>query len=160
MRDEHIIEILDNAPVTTLPAEALELVRTHTKSCSSCDSAFRAAVASSALLKQRSEVSLEPAPFFQTRVMAAWRERQAAESVPALLRLWRSAGALVSTMAVTTIALAVLSVMYPAPAQQVSEPLAAAAYSAESVLLGQGADEQLSDEQVLSTIYADYEEAR
>jgi hypothetical protein len=159
MRDEHIIEILDNSPVNSLPAETLELVRLHTMSCSSCDGAFRAAIASSALLKQRSEVSIEPSPFFQTRVMAAWRERHAAESVPALVRLWRSAGALVSTMAVTTIALAVLSVMYPAPAQQVSEPVAAT-YSAESVLLGQGADEQLSDEQVLSTIYADYEEAR
>jgi hypothetical protein len=62
-------------------------------------------------------------------------------------------------MAVTTMALAVLSVIYPAPTQEVSEPVAAA-YSAESVLLDQAADEQLSDEQVLSTIYADYEETR
>ena len=159
MRDEHIIEILDNSPLKSLSAETLELVRTHSKSCSSCDVAFRAAVASSALLKERSDVTVEPSPFFQTRVMAAWRERQTVESVPAFLRLWRSAGALVSTMAVTTIALAVLSFMYPAPTPQVSESLATA-YSAESVLLDQAADEQLSDEQVLSTIYADYDEAK
>ena len=159
MRDEHIIEILDNSPLTSLPAETLESVRAHSKTCSSCDIALRAAMASSALLKQRTEVMVEPSPFFKTRVMAAWRERQTAESVPAFLRLWRSAGALVSTMAVTTMALAVLSFMYPAPTPQSSESLATA-YSAESVLLDQGADEQLSDEQVLSTIYADYDEAK
>ena len=159
MRDDHIIEILDNSPLTSLPAETLESVRNHCKSCLSCDIAFRAVMASSALLKQRTEVLVEPSPFFQTRVMAAWRERQTAESVPAFLRLWRSAGGLVSTMAVTTIALAVLSFMYPAPTPPVSESMATA-YSAESVLLDQTADEQLSDEQVLSTIYADYDEAK
>jgi anti-sigma-K factor RskA len=159
MRDEHIIEILDNSPVGSLPAETLDFVQTHSKRCSSCNSAYRAAIASSALLRQRVEAGVEPSPFFQTRVMAAWRERQTAENVPALLRLWRSAGALVSTMAVTTVALAVLSVIYPAPTQQVSEPVVAT-YSAESVLMEQTADEQLSDEQVLSTIYAEYDEAR
>ena len=159
MKDDHIIEILDNSPLTSLTAETLQSVRAHSKSCSSCDSAFRAAMASSALLKQRTEVTVEPTPFFQTRVMAAWRERQASESVPAFLRLWRSAGVLVSTMAVTTVALGVLSFMYPAPTPQVSESLATA-YSAESVLLDQTADEQISDEQVLSTIYAEYDEAK
>ena len=37
---------------------------------------------------------------------------------------------------------------------------ALSAYSAESVILGQGSDEQLTYEQVLSTIYADEDEAR
>lgn len=159
MKDEHIIEILDNSPLTSLPADTLQSVRVHSKSCSACDIAFRAAMASSELLKQRTEVTIEPSPFFQTRVMAAWRDRQATESVPAFLRLWRSAGALVSTMAVTTVALGVLSFMYPAPTPQVAESLATA-YSAESVLLDQTSDEQISDEQVLSAIYADYDEAK
>ena len=159
MRDEHIIEILDNSPLMSLPEETREAMQRHNTGCSSCDVAYRAALASSALLKQRTSVTVEPSPFFQTRVMAAWRERQAAESVPAFLRLWRAAGALVSTMAVTTMALAILSFMYPAPTPQVTESLATA-YTAESVLLDQAVDEQLSDEQVLSTIFADYEEAK
>jgi hypothetical protein len=159
MRDEHIIEILDNSPLTSLSADTLEFVRTHSKSCLSCGSAYRAAVASSILIKERVQTVVEPSPFFQTRVMAALRERQAAESVPAFVRLWKSAGALVSSMAVTTVALAALSFMYPAQSTQVSEPMATA-YSAESVLLDPLTDEQLSDEQVLSAIYADYDEAR
>ena len=159
MKDEHIIEILDNSPLISLSAETLESVQRHSRGCPSCDVAYRAAMASSALLKKRTAVAVEPSPFFQTRVMAAWRERQANESVPAFLRLWRAAGALVSTMAVTTIALAILSFLYPAPTPPVVESLATA-YTAESVLLDQSVDEQLSDEQVLSTIYADYEEAK
>jgi hypothetical protein len=61
-------------------------------------------------------------------------------------------------MAVTTAALAVLSFVLPAPAVAVDDQTASA-YSAESVILGQGSDE-LSYEQVLSTIYAEEDEAR
>jgi hypothetical protein len=72
-------------------------------------------------------------------------------------RLWGSAKALVSTMAVTTAALAVLSFMMPAtPAVDQT----ASAMSAESVIMGQASDEQMSYEQVLATIYEDEDEAR
>jgi hypothetical protein len=121
----------------------------------SCASAYRAFSVSSALIKERAQVVIEPAPFFQTKVLAALRERQALENVPVFSRLWKSAGALVASMAVTTAALAGLSFMVPpavAPAEQT-----ASAYSAESVLLDQGGEDQMSYEQVLSTIYADDE---
>ena len=90
--------------------------------------------------------------------MAALREQQAVESVPAMLRLWKSARALVSSMAVTTAALAVLSFVLPGPA--VADDQTASAYSAESVIMDQGSDEQMSYEQVLSTIYAEEDEAK
>ncbi len=91
--------------------------------------------------------------------MAALREQQAVESVPAMLRLWRSAKVLVSSMAVTTAALAVLSFMLPSQTTPVTIKQLRL-YSAESVIMGQNADDQMSYEQVLSTIYEDDDEAR
>jgi len=101
---------------------------------------------------------IEPSPFFQTRVMAAWREQQAVESEPAFMRLWKSASALVSTMALATVVLAVTTFVYPDPATAVTEQVASSD-AAEAVIFDQG-DEQLTYEQVLSTIYDEADEAR
>jgi hypothetical protein len=60
-------------------------------------------------------------------------------------------------MAVTTAALAVLSFVLPAPGIAVDDQTVPV-FSAESVIMGN--DEQISYEQVLSTIYADEDEAR
>ena len=159
MKDEHIIEILDGAPLSSLSAEQLSLVKSHSQSCSTCGSAYRAAALSSAIVKGRVQQAIEPSPFFQTKVMAALRERQAVESVPAILRLWKTAGALVSSMAVTTAALAAFSFVMPVQVTSQTDQTASA-YSAESVILDQGSDDQLSYEQVLTTIYADDDEAK
>ena len=159
MNDKHIIEILDSAPRNSLSREQLEIVRTHSLECSECQRAYLAASLSSVLIKERSQTTVEPSPFFQTKVLAALRARQAAENVPVFGRLWKSAGVLVSSMAVTTAALAALSILVPANTMPASEQTATA-YSAESVIFDQGVDDQLSYEQVLSTIYADEEEAK
>jgi hypothetical protein len=158
MKDECIIDILDSAPLASLTEEQLMIVRAHSQGCVDCGNAYRAAKLSSVVIKDRAQATIEPSPFFQTRVLAALREQQAAENVPVLARLWKSAGALVSSMAVTTAALAALSLMVPAPATTTSEQTATA-YSAESVLLDQGSEE-LSYEQVLSAIYAEENEAK
>lgn len=157
MKDKHIIDVLDNRPILNLSESELSEIEVHVRECVSCREAYEAAKLSAMVLQSRAQATIEPSPFFQTRVMAAWREQQAAESVPAMWRLWGSAKALVSTMAVTTAALAVFSFMMPAtPAsdQAVSD------LSAESVIMGQASDEQLSYEQVLSTIYEEDDEAR
>src|SRR6185369_11291408 len=109
-----------------------------------CGTAFEAAQVSALVIKQRAQVKIEPSPFFQTRVMAAWREQQNVESVPAFLRLWKSASALVSTMALATIALGALTFVYPEPATALSDQLASAD-AAEAVIFDQG-DEQLTYE--------------
>ena len=121
-------------------------------------SAYEAAQLSEVILRSRAQVTFEPSPFFQTRVMAALREQNAVESVPAMLRLWKSARALVSSMAVTTAALAVLSFVLPAPITSVVET--ASVDSAESVILDQGNDDQMTYAQVLSAIYDEDDEAR
>ncbi len=157
MNEKHIIEVLDNTSIARLSEIELTEIRAHVKECLGCRDAFAAAQLSAAILKQRVQVVVEPSPFFQTRVMAALREQQAVESVPAMFRLWKSAKVLVSSMAVTTAALAALSFALPAtPAPSVEQ---AAALSAESVIMGQASDE-MTYEQVLSTIYADEDDAR
>ena len=156
MKDKHITEILDNASIANLSEFELSEVRIHVKDCASCRDAYEAARLSALVIKSRTQVTIEPSPFFQTRVMAALREQQAVDSVPAMFRLWRSARALVSSMAVTTAALAVLSFVLPGSA--VADDQTFSAYSLESVIMDQGSDE-LSYEQVLSTIYADEDEA-
>jgi anti-sigma-K factor RskA len=159
MNNNHIIEIIDAGPVATLSEIELDRVKAHARECEPCRSAFEAAQLCASVMRERAEVSIEPSPFFQTRVMAAWREQQAAESVPAFLRLWKSASALVSTMAIATIVLGVVSFVSPDQQPAVALEQTASAYSAESVVFG-SADEQLTYEQVLNTIYDDEDEAR
>jgi hypothetical protein len=156
---KHITEILDRASIAALSESDLNEVRAHVLECMACQDAYEAARLSAIVIQKRAQVVIEPSPFFQTRVMAALREQQAVESVPAMLRLWRSAKALVSTMAVTTAALAVVSFMQPSQTAPATDQTASA-YSAYSVIMDQGADDQMSYEQVLSTIYDDDDEAR
>lgn len=156
---KHITEILDNASIAALSESELNEVRAHALECGSCRSAYEAARLSAVVLKSRAQAAIEPSPFFQTRVMAALREQRETESAPAFGRLWKSAKLLVSSMALTTAALGVLSFVLPGSAIT-TEDQALSAYSAESVIMGQTADEQLTYEQVLSTIYEDDDDAR
>ena len=140
-------------------------LRAHTDTCLECRRAYEAAQISSALLRARIAEASEPPPFFQTRVLAALRERQASDESSALGRLWKATGALVSSMAATVAALALLSVFAPGSQpimgtqQQEEEPVVVASalnsYSAEEVLFDQNEppDDQMSYEQVLTTIY-------
>ena len=157
--NKHITEILDRASIAMLSESELNEIRVHALECMSCRDAYEAARLSAVVIKSRAEMTIEPSPFFQTRVMAALREQQAVESVPAMLRLWRSAKVLVSTMAVTTAALAFVSFMQPSQTAPAVDQTASA-YSAYSVIMDQDADDQMSYEQVLSTIYEDEDDAR
>lgn len=159
MRDEHIKRLLDEAPLAQLGKAELAAVRAHAATCGECGRAFEAARASSLMLQARTQEAFEPSPFFQTRVLAALRERRAAEEERwTLARLWKSAGLLVSSMAATTAALAVFT--FVAPAEQATAQVASAeTYSAESVILGDEADEQMTYDQVITSLYGAEDEA-
>ena len=163
MNDKHIIEIVDNVSLASLSKAELEEVRGHAEACDSCSAAFEAAQIAALVMRERVNTKVEPSPFFHTRVLAAWREQQTVETAPAFLRLWKSASALVSSMAVATIALAVLTFVVPEPATAVQEQTASA-YSAESIIFDQGEDQstdgQLTYAQVLNAIYEEEDEAR
>jgi hypothetical protein len=163
MKEKHIIDILDSAPLASLAESELMTVRTHALACSDCRRAYEAAQLATLVIRERSAESVEPSPFFQTRVMAALREQQANNRVPVFSRLWKSAGALVSTMAATTAALAVLSFWAPGSETSTATDATAAVspYSAEAVLLDQNSSQdQMTYDQVLNTIYVEEFEAK
>ncbi|HEX6183750.1 MAG TPA: hypothetical protein VFZ44_07560 [Pyrinomonadaceae bacterium] len=161
MRDEHIKRLLDEAPLASLGKAELAALRAHAEGCAECRQAFEAAEAASLMLRARASETFEPSPFFQTRVLAALRERRAAEEGWTLARLWKSAGLLVSSMTATVAALAVLTLVAPqdeVTAQQVAS--GATPYTAEALLFDE-ADAQMTYEQVLTTLYeSEDEEAR
>ena len=158
MKAQHIVSILENTPFAGLSESDLVLIRAHTNVCSNCQQAYEAAQISALLLKERVAETFEPAPFFQTRVLAILRERQTGNEPWALRRMWRAAGALVSSMALTVATLAVLSFVVPGPGStSVTQNVASVsnAYSAEAVILDQRdrPDDQISDDQVFTTLY-------
>ena len=158
MKDKHIINLLESAPLAELSESDLSEVRAHADECAGCRQAFEAAQIAALLLKERAAETFEPSPFFHTRVMATLRERQTANDQWAWSRVWRSAGALASSMVATVAALAVLT--FVIPGQVTPETTALSAYSAEEVILNHGeSDDQVSDGQVLTTLY-DSEEDR
>jgi hypothetical protein len=160
MNDTHITQILDNTPLAALSESQLGSIRAHVANCADCARAFKAAQLSALLIKERvSEASAEARnanPFFQTRVLAAWREQR--ESGWSFGRLWKATGALVSSMVVTTAALAALTFIVPAE-ESTQEPTAVASSSAESVMFDQS-EEEMTNEQALNAIYYDEDEAR
>jgi anti-sigma-K factor RskA len=166
MRNEHIISLLENTPFASLGENDLIAIRTHAEICSDCLRAFQAAQVSRLLLKERAAVDpaseFQPSPFFHTRVLATLRERQTANDSWAFPRLWRAAGALASSMAAAVAMLAVLTFVIP-ETQVVSGSQVSSlrnGYSAEEVLLDQTSQaEEVSDGQMLTTIYSEDEEA-
>lgn len=168
MKDEHIIGLLESAPLASFAENDLDAMRAHTDQCSACLRAFQVAQVSTLLLREGATEAFEPSPFFHTRVMATLRERQAANGAWAnswsLSRLWRAAGTLTSSMVATVAALAVLTFVIPgsevASGPQVSS--LTSSYSAAEVILDQGPplDEQLSDDQLLTTIFGAEDEER
>ena len=160
MRDEHIKKLLDEAPLSSLGEREVAAVRAHTETCAECRRAFEAAQASTLMLKARTAEAFEPSPFFQTRVLAALRERRGTEEERWTLgRLWKSAGLLVSTLAATTAALAVFT--FVAPQEQANGPELASGetYSAESVIFDEAGEEQMTYDQVLTSLYGSEDEA-
>jgi hypothetical protein len=165
MNDDHITYILDNSPLTQLSEVELRTVRAHVEGCDGCAQAFEAAQLWALVIRERASEAREAAanfnPFFQTRVLAAWREQQAANRVPAFRRLWNATAALVASMAATTAALAVLTFVAPS-SNTTNQPTAAVVpYSAETVVLDQDQDDNsMTDDQVINAVYVDDDEGK
>jgi anti-sigma-K factor RskA len=160
MKDDHIQRLIDEKPLTALSDTELQSIRTHIANCVDCARAFEAAQLSALLISERvgeaAEDALTPNPFFQTRVLAAWREQQ--EQGWNLSRLWKATGALVSSMAATTAVLAALTFVIPAEEPAATQTASLLPSSAEAVMLEE--EEELTNEQALSAIYDDETEAR
>ena len=162
---DHIISLIENAPLASLSPSDLTAIRRHTDDCIDCRRAFEAAQISMLLLRERAAETFEPSPFFHTKVLATLRERQTAGGLWAWSRVWRAAGALASSMVLTVAALVALT--FVPGGQGTSGPpemtSSLNSYSAEEVLLDQAEaiNGQVSEAQILTTLYgADDEAAR
>jgi predicted anti-sigma-YlaC factor YlaD len=156
MKDKHIINLLEENKFKDLSPEDRALIEEHIADCADCRRGFEAAKVSGIILRTRAAETLEPAPFFEKRVMAAWRERQRAAIKPVadrIRQMWQDAKILVSGLATGVAVLTVLAVFSP----QANSSLTAHAadyYSVESVVLGQqDATAEITDEQLLEEIY-------
>ena len=154
MKNEHVISILESKPLAGLDENDLGQIRAHALACDACRRAYEAAQVSAVLVPERAGEYFEPAAFFQTRVLAALRERQTANESWAWSGLWRTAGGLASSMVATVATLAVLTFVVP-PQNTDSQSPVVNAYSTEAVVLDESAvpDDQLSNNDVLTTLY-------
>jgi anti-sigma factor RsiW len=98
MKENHIVNLLEERPLGNLSVAELEMVKTHTAACSECLRAYEAAQASLRLLQERASVVVEPPPFFQTKVMAAIREQRLTPKRLGFLNVWQTARPVVASM--------------------------------------------------------------
>jgi hypothetical protein len=159
MKDKHIIDILDKSPLASLNESDRAVIEDHSSDCPDCQQALEAAYVSAALVREHAAESFTPSHFFETRVLAVLRERQTAKAAWGLGRMWRAAGALVSSMAVTVATLAVISFVVPGSETTIQQDIVSV-YSADEMILGQIdlSDDQVTDGQVLNTLYEAEEE--
>ncbi|MEK6323128.1 MAG: hypothetical protein AABN33_15760 [Acidobacteriota bacterium] len=158
MRDTHIIKMLEEKAFDNLSRSKIASAESHIAGCDECKSAYSAARVAASLVKARTAEAIDVGPFFKTRVMAALRERRLSSEEPAILRMWRAAGALVSTMAVLLVILAGMTIFSPSPELQMQTAAVAASqnlYSPEYVVLESGdiGDDELANDQVVATMY-------
>lgn len=162
MRDEHIIERLDAGPLAQLSQPEREAMEQHIEVCDNCRREYSVARLAEDLVRVRAAEAIEPPAFFQTRVLAAWRDRRVSD-LWSFARMWRSAGALVSSMAATVAVLVALTFVLPGtttPTGQADPSVAQPAYSAEDVIFDSGGFAAVSDGQAANTILDENDEGR
>ena len=60
MKEKHIIDILENAPLADLTESETTLIRTHVEGCATCHRAYQAAQLSALLIKERTAEVIDP----------------------------------------------------------------------------------------------------
>lgn len=121
MRENHIVNLLEEYPLGSLSVAELDIVKAHTAVCSKCLRAYEASQASLLLLQERASVIVEPPPFFQTKVLAAIREQNLAPRRLGFLSIWQTARPLVASMGAIIMMLLALSFFADSP-QLSTEP--------------------------------------
>ena len=162
MNDKHITNILDNTPLATLSETDLQAIRAHTASCADCERAFEAARISAVLLNERAEETtanaLNANPFFQTRVLAAWRNSRRPPALGICVAFGARLTRLLARWLPRLAALAVLTFVIPATIDAALNKLALVLpASAETGDAGSSQYDDMTNEQVLSAIYDDEE---
>jgi predicted anti-sigma-YlaC factor YlaD len=157
MTNRHITKILDQTAFAELSGQDRETVAAHVTDCADCRRAFEAAKLSSVLLKADAVAAetFKPSPFFQAKVMNAWREQQLLQRRPiqAFRRWWQASAAPVFMMLATMAILISLTFFAPQAADDSTEVSSFNLYPTDSVVLNQKTAPDLTNEQVFQLIY-------
>lgn len=155
MRDTHIIKMLEEKAFDNLSRSEVASAESHIAGCDECKSAYSAARVAASLVKARTSEAIDVGPFFKTRVIAALRERRLSPEEPALVRMWKAAGALVSMMTAVVVILAGMTFFWQGPDSQTAIAASQNLFSPEYVMLerGDSGDDELANDQVVATMY-------
>ncbi|MCY7375676.1 MAG: hypothetical protein LH472_06855 [Pyrinomonadaceae bacterium] len=158
MKSRHITKILDRTEFSRISAADSVEIAEHINDCQNCRAAFQAARISSILLKENSLAeSLAPSPFFQMKVLNAWREKQIVQKpLAAFWRWWQASATLVLLMCLTVIGL--MAITFAASNSETAANQKSSAdgklFSAETVILNQKPPHNLTTEQVFEVLDA------
>lgn len=155
MRVVHVTEIIDRKGLGTLADDERELVEVHAAECAECAEALFSARFALGMLRSHSEtVKAAPPAFFETRVLAAIREKNV-EKLPfwSFRRWWQASYGMVSAMVLIAAVLGMLTLFAPASNDQ-ADMSNYSIYSTEADILNQRSARDLSREQLLEVIYS------
>ena len=152
MKSKHITKILDETRFKDLSPVQISEINAHAEECAECGSAFQAARLSSVLFTNRTPEIFEPPPFFETKVLAALREKQAlAKPIAAFWRWWHASSAVVFPILLVVITLMALTIF--APQQPVQATLADDFAPEQIIFQGNDFNQTLTTAQALQIIY-------
>jgi len=162
MKDDHIIKLIEERPLSKLSATEIERINAHTAQCAECLLGFEAAIVSHRLLKERASATVEPSPFFRTRVMAAVRERgrqggRERSSAPepfGFWKMWQAARFLIASMAAVVVTLTLLTLLTGRPQTPSGDHNSASSSSVDLVFEDDSpAIDELNYGQVFTNLY-------
>lgn len=158
MRNEHILDILDEKAFVDLSRTDLSRIESHAGICPDCARAFDAARISAFLLKAEPLEDFAPSPFFQTRVLASLRQRQEKiNPFAALARLWKASATLVVMMMAVVIGLIALTAFAPrinGTASAVNNNLILDGFSTDIVIMNERLPvKEPTNEQIFQIVY-------
>ena len=160
MKDLHIISLLEEYPFSQISDRERARIEMHVANCADCRRALASAQISAAMLSARAAETIEPSPFFQTRMMAAIREQQREREPLTLFNLWKAAQAFVIPMIALIVILGSLT-FWSLSASQSTPSVQPTGnpnpYSAESVVFGEdnaNLNDNISNGQVIEAVFS------
>lgn len=164
MKSKHITKILDQTAFAELSEANKTVISKHIIDCDGCRKAFESARVSHLLMKSKAVAEIpSPSPFFQAKVMNAWRERQLPRRPVEAFRRWWQASAVPVFMMLVTLGV-LISLTFLAPQSSTEDSTAEVTnfrlYTTEGVILNQRAPRNLTNEQLFQLIYTPRSDAR
>jgi anti-sigma-K factor RskA len=158
MRCQQVSDAIDQNPLGRLDRDLSMAIQAHCEGCAECQGQLDGAAVATSLIKARASQQIEPLPFFQTRVLAAIRDRAAVTVRWSAEKMWMSARTTIASMVAVVVILLALNLFAPRPTDDpVAGDTGRNGYSVERVVMednNAGSGESLTSGQVLDTVFA------